>query len=149
MKSENWHPHLHILSHSSFLPQDQLALEWHKATGDSYIVDVRLVNSPGEVADYVAKYVAKPGSNSVYRLPDRLQEMIRALHGRRLLLCFGGCKLPDDPEEREADTWENVGPLSRILYLASQGDAEALALMTSLQKGTPCTTTKEPRAAPG
>jgi len=144
VKSANWHPHLHILCRSSYVAQDQLSLEWHKATGDSYIVDVRLVNSPGEVANYVSKYIAKPGSNSVYRIPDRLQEMIRALHGRRLLLCFGNCKLPDDPEDLDTDTWENIGPLSRILFLANQGDAEAVALVASFQKGNPCTTTNHP-----
>jgi len=130
--SAHWHPHLHILCRGRYLEKTELSLQWHRASGDSYIVDVQLVRSDDDITHYVTKYVTKPGSNTVYREPDRLQEMIRSLHGRRLLLTFGDCKIPDTPDDEPDDTtWVTIGRLSSILSAAARGvpDAKVLCLL--------------------
>jgi hypothetical protein len=138
VSSAHWHPHLHILCRGSFLPAGELSREWHVATGDSYIVDVTLVEDSGQTADYVAKYVAKPGSNTVYREANRLQEMMSAMHGRRLLLTFGDCKLPEQEQADDQDTWESLGTLDEILWQAERGVPDAVAIVNQLRRITPC-----------
>jgi hypothetical protein len=140
--SAHWHPHLHMICRGKYLDQTELSREWHQASGDSYIVDVQLVKANDQVTEYVTKYLIKPGTRTVYREPDRLQEMIRALHGRRLLLTFGDCKIPDDPTDEEPIEWVNVGKLSDILRAAQRGVPEALAIVTLLGVIHACATTK-------
>lgn len=130
--SAHWHPHLHILCRGRFLDQTELSKEWHVATGDSFIVNVQLIKAGDQVADYLTKYMIKPGCPTIYRDPDRLQEMIRTLHGRRLLTTFGDCKIPDEPADPTDDTtWITIGRLSSILSAAARGvpDAKVLCLL--------------------
>jgi len=99
---------------------------------------VQQVTSRDQVAGYVAKYVAKPGSATVYRDPDRLQELLSALHGRRLLLCFGDCSLPDEETDESPHQWKNVARLSDILRDAAAGVPTALALAAIIGVLQPC-----------
>jgi len=47
--SGQWHPHLHaVVLTAAPLDADQLAAEWHKVTGDSFIVDVRPMHNHAE-----------------------------------------------------------------------------------------------------
>lgn len=143
VKSEHWHPHLHILCRGQYLPAGELSREWHVATNDSYIVDVRLVNDPDQAASYVAKYVAKPCPRSTYHNADRLQEMMSAMMGRRLLLTFGDCVLKKQPLPDDPDTWVTVQTLDEILWKVARGvpvDPQILALLGLEQ---PCKTTHE------
>lgn len=131
--SGKWHPHLHVLCRGKYLDQKELSREWHVATGDSYIVDVRLVGNAGQASDYVAKYVGKPASRTVYSDHNSLHEFMMALTGRRLLLTFGDCKLQKTQAPDDLDTWENVGKLDDILWLARHGvehDRQTMYLLT-------------------
>jgi hypothetical protein len=143
VKSAHWHPHLHILCRGNYLPAAELSREWHVATGDSYIVDVRLVNSPDEASSYVAKYVSKPCPKSTYHNADRLQEMMSALTGRRLLLPFGDCKLPDKPADADPDTWVKVQSLDEILWKVRRGVPVAPEILTLLRLEVPCNLSTE------
>lgn len=51
-------PHLHILARVGFVPQKWLSAQMAELT-DAPIVDIRQVNSPGQAAAYVAKYIGK------------------------------------------------------------------------------------------
>lgn len=96
-----WHVHLHLICEGKYLDQRQLSREWHAVTGDSSIVDVRLVRDGAIGARYLTKYVTKPASAEVYEAPEKLDEMVLALGGRRLCLTFGswrGIKLLGDEE---------------------------------------------------
>jgi hypothetical protein len=139
VKSAHWHPHLHILCRGRFLPVEELAKHWHVATGDSFIVDIQLVDDPRSTASYLAKYISKPGSATVYADPNRLQEMIVALTGRRLLMTFGDCKLKKTPEETDPDDWDNVAPLGEVLAGAAHGIATDVAILAALGV-IPCAT---------
>ena len=142
VKSAHWHPHLHILCHSAYLDKKDLSREWHIATGDSYIVDISLVESAALAASYVAKYAAKPAPAATYRDADRLQEMMLAMHGRRLFLTFGDCKLPDKPAEENPDTWVRVQSLDEILWKVRRGVPVAPEILALLRMENPCTITK-------
>jgi len=141
--SAHWHPHLHILCHAEWLEHVDLSREWHVATGDSYIVDVSLVESADESARYISKYAAKPARAATYRDADRLQEMMLAMHGRRLLLTFGDCNLPDKPAEDDPDTWVRVQSLDEILWKVQRGVPVAPEILALLRLETPCKLTKE------
>lgn len=84
-----WHPHIHAITVGRYLPLQRLKAAWLAVTGDSHIVDVRIVKDPGKVASYVTKYCTKPADNDLYRIPNALDEAIVALKGRRLITTFG------------------------------------------------------------
>lgn len=88
-QTREWHPHLHILAVGKYIPQQQLRDAWLACTGDSYIVDIRLVRDPEKIAQYVTKYVTKPADNDLYRDPDALAQAILAMKGKRLAYTFG------------------------------------------------------------
>jgi len=136
--SAHWHPHLHVLCRGDYLPSDELSKQWHIATGDSYIVDVRLVNDPDQASSYIAKYVSKPCPKSTYHNVDRLQEMIMALTGRRLFLTFGTCNLPKRPADADPDTWVKVQSLDEIMWKVQRGVPVDPAILALLRLEQPC-----------
>lgn len=109
-KGKGWHPHLHaIVLLDDWLDQGKLSAEWHRITGDSFIVDVRrigkrldaLVDPTGsivpEVVDAfteVSKYALKFSDLS---FSDNLHAF-ETLRGKRLQGAFGafwGVKVPE------------------------------------------------------
>lgn len=129
-----WHPHLHCLLEGSYLPQKDLSREWLKVTGDSYIVDVRLVGQQRNEVHYVCAYVGKPLDASIYAVPSRLDEFIKAIKGRRLILCFGTWRELDlDAEPEGADDWIAVGSLCTLIA-ESQTDPTARRILEALTR---------------
>lgn len=129
-----WHVHLHCLMEGSFLPQRELAAEWHAVTGDSFIVDVRAVGAALLEVRYVAAYAGKPLDASVCRDAGKLAEFIVAIKGRRLCHTWGswrGLDL-DAATDDGPDDWIPVAPLRDLLLDASRGDPGALSILDSL-----------------
>lgn len=85
----SWHPHLHCILTGKFLPQATLVSEWRAVTGDSYVVDVRLIREHEKALNYVAKYITKTVPDAMLRDELVCAELIRALHRRRALVTFG------------------------------------------------------------
>jgi hypothetical protein len=94
-----WHPHIHAIWLCEIPPdQEQLSKDWLNVTKDSFIVDVRPINTQDdavggflEVFKYAVKFAELP-------LADNW-EGYRVLNGRRLISSFGefrGIKEPDD-----------------------------------------------------
>jgi len=143
-----WHPHLHIVVEGSFISLDVLRREWHAITKDSYIVDIRGLYSPRDLAGYVSKYAGKAIGPSVWRQPDAFAEAIAALAGRRLFATFGtwqGLELtraPDDTTE-----WVVVCPLADVIERAKAGDAVAGAILSYLRR-SPSNVTDHTEAGP-
>lgn len=131
-----WHPHLHVLLESDFLPQDQVRKAWHQITDDSFIVDVRLIRTPAEAVGYVVKYASKAISSRVWSQHEKLVEAVAALVGTRTYSTFGSwrglhlLKPPDDATE-----WIPIGTLIHIFDRADRGDAAAAAIVSLLRKG--------------
>ena len=134
-RSGDWHVHLHVICHGSYLDQRELSHIWLDITGDSYIVDVRKVDDNAKAAAYVSKYVAKPLDASIFVRHLDVCECITALHGRRMCNTFGdwrGVELEDKPDDGEG--WIEVGALDSILRLAEQGDPMARGYALLLRK---------------
>jgi hypothetical protein len=130
----SWHPHLHVLLVTPWLPQKDLAHRWLAITGDSYIVDVRAISDPEEAARYVCKYATKPFDPAAIHDPTSLDELIRSLKGRRLYVASGGwakAKLratPPDPGD-----WVYLGRLDELISDVQKDLPAAIALMGILR----------------
>lgn len=142
--NNRWHVHLHVIIEGSYLPKEWLSKTWLKITGDSFIVDIRLVKNPDVTIRYVTKYAAKPIDAATIRDDDRLLEAIQALSGRRLAITFGdwrGTSLTDPIDDGD---WETICPLNDLLRRASQQDHQAMTLLAILREKKPCKTRAPP-----
>lgn len=95
-KGNGWHPHAHMIVLAASEPcQEALSAEWHRITGDSFIVDCRpITGDPTEGFMEVFKYAVKFSDLS---LEDNWQAA-QVLKGKRLLNSFGlfrGVEVPD------------------------------------------------------
>ena len=125
-----WHPHLHIIADGRFMPQPLLAHAWEIITGDSKIVDIRMVHSRRALIGYVCTYVSKTQDSR--KIPDfALEEWAGALKSVRTHGRFGtlhrmkvapldGYKMPDA---------EPIVSLNKLIDAAEHGDAIAAALL--------------------
>lgn len=123
-----WHVHLHVLTEGLWIDQKKLSAEWHAVTGDSFIVDCRAIAEDAKVASYVAKYATKPLSSEVISQPEKLDECIVSVRGRRLIQCFGTWKgldfeVPEPPGNRRM-----LGCVEDVFRRASHGDMDAYRL---------------------
>jgi hypothetical protein len=129
-----WHPHLHVLYEGSFIPVKRLSEVWHQTTGDSYIVDLRALRDSKAAAGYVSKYAGKALGANVVLIPQKLQEAMRALAGRRVFSCFGDWQHLSLSKAREdATEWECIGALGAVIRDAQRGVPEALAILRQLR----------------
>jgi hypothetical protein len=152
-KTGQWHPHLHILTSGKFLPQAALSNAWRNITGDSWIVDVRLIRNPAIAAGYVTKYAGKLVPAGLVHDRARLVEAVIGLAGRHSFSPIGGWThwhLSDSPPDDTS--WEPVAPLWLILRLAQDGDVDARRIVLSLRKEPtreqPDTDSRAPPALP-
>jgi hypothetical protein len=103
-KGNGWHPHCHMIVLAASEPsQSALSAEWHKITGDSFIVDCRpIVGDPAEGFMEVFKYALKFSDLS---LADNW-EAAQTLKGKRLLGSFGlfrGVQVPESLLDEQLD----------------------------------------------
>jgi hypothetical protein len=121
--SQWWHPHLHVLAQGDrWISQQALANEWHKITGDSFIVDIREVKDPQQRAWYVTKYATKPCDATVIRNPERLAEFMTAIKGQRLYQSFGECTGFGQEENEPARQWKSIGRVEDLAAGAAEGN---------------------------
>lgn len=124
-----WHPHAHCIIDGRFWAQAAIANAWESVTGDSRIVDIRVVHSRRDAAKYVAKYVAKAADTR--SIPtDRVAEFAAAIAGQRLIQTFGASHAVKRPESGQIrdDLPARRKQLSGIMLAADEGDAFAEAL---------------------
>lgn len=133
-KDQLWHPHLHLLLESAFLPQKGLSHEWYAVTGDSYIVDVRKIDADQKEITYVCSYVGKPLDSSIYAIDSMLDNFAIAIKGKRLILPFGTwAKLSLENEIDDGGTWQSIGPLWKLIADAAT-DPHAQSILNLIQK---------------
>lgn len=130
---KHWHVHLHVLAVCDWYDQKMLAEQWFKATGDSFIVDVRRVRDPVRQVRYVASYATKGFSRDVLLDQDALIECIVSLRGRRLLATFGRWgRLGMEDAANDAGSWRRVGSLVAIVAAAGRREQWAAGVLASL-----------------
>lgn len=140
-----WHVHLHVLCIGSYIDGDELKDAWRRASGGSFVTDVREVKDKDRGVGYVAKYASKGFDRSVLQDPDSLCECILALRGRRLFGTFGewrNCRL-EDPDSGPAD-WTRVDRLVNVLAAADQGEPWARGILIALRMLDLAEITREP-----
>jgi hypothetical protein len=127
-----WHAHLHLIIEGLYVPKALLKRLWHEITGDSYIVDIRIVRDNAKAARYVSKYVSKPLDGPALRSDKHLTEAIVALKSRRLCTTFGcwrGVNLTETPDDGE---WIAVATLNSLLHHVRTGHAFAIEFLTAI-----------------
>lgn len=87
-RKHGWHPHLHALVDSPYIPWQQLRQAWEQLVGEHAGVDIRAVHSRQAAAKYVAEYVSK-SSNLEQLQNTEIPEWALAVHGLRLIQTFG------------------------------------------------------------
>lgn len=120
-KSESdglWHPHIHALLDTKYIPHELIMNAWQKITQSSNIVHIRQINRPDSSVKHIARYAARPCDLS--SLPvDTALELITALHGKKLCGTWGTAKCislkPERPED--ADKWQHIGYWSTVRNL--------------------------------
>lgn len=133
----SWHAHYHVVASGKFIQQAELSRVWAEITGDSPIVDIRLVRSEEQLARYLTKYLSKPFSREVLFEADALDEAIRTLKGRRMVSTHGewrGESLLAQGKD-DTDDWVFVDSLNSLLHRRRNGDREADAIVQALANG--------------
>ena len=98
---DEWHPHIHVLIDSGYIPQATLSDLWSEAThGWGHMVDIRAADkgSIAELAKYPTKQLDLAG--------DNLRLFRAVMRGQKLVVPFGsmyGVKLEDDKDHEDED----------------------------------------------
>jgi plasmid rolling circle replication initiator protein Rep len=118
-KTKEWHPHVHMFALANdFIDRDALINEWQSVTGDSHIVDVRMVKKDkelgyGKAFAEVFKYCLKFSDLSL----GDTWEGFKGLRGNRLTGAIGslyGVKIPEGAEDEQLN--RNDLPYLELLY---------------------------------
>ena len=129
---ERWHPHLHLLVEGDYIPTGHLAKKWHKITGDSFIVDVRLAADTTTAARYITKYLGKPVPSSIVRDHPRLVEAIQALTGRRMVSTFASWQGLQLTETCSEQSWSNLCTYRELVDKVVGGDTDSRRILQHL-----------------
>lgn len=132
--SGGWHVHLHIIIESDYWSQADISHEWYAVTGDSYITDISRLDDDGQKVRYAAKYGAKALDHSVIAIPDKLDEAVCSLKGRRVCFTFGtwrGLKLEERPTDDRC--WKPLCRLDVLIQRAHGGEGTAHMILSYLR----------------
>jgi hypothetical protein len=122
-----WHPHLHILAHTRWIPWHDLRSAWIAASRGAMIIDSQTVKNATHAAHYLSAYLAKPPSDSVATDPTLASDYYAALKKSRWIIQFGRKKMPKvnvyvppDPLD-----WISLGSLDSLVESANRGESSA------------------------
>lgn len=120
--TSEWHPHIHMIALiSDWIDRESLSSEWESITGDSKIVDVRLIrksksnNLESGLAE-VLKYALKFSSLG----PSRIWEAYLTLRGKRLMGSLGSLRGIKEPDSLLDDPLEGL-PYLEFFYQYRSG----------------------------
>lgn len=133
-RTQQWHPHLHMLIDGTYFPSKAIKAAWQEATGDSDIVHISRPAGRFAAAAYVAKYASK-GMDFPTAPDRRIAEWNHAIRSVRLAQTFGslhGSKTTDEKIERPDGT-EEIAPLGPLIDAVHGGEKRAERLATSLR----------------
>lgn len=132
-RSEQWHPHLHLITDGDYWPQRALSDAWQQASRGAPIVHIRKIHRRSDIATYVSKYVTDTSKND--SLPyEKLAEYALAMHGLRLISSTGkmhGRIRESAPKETRAEL-EHVAHLGALADEAYSGNLRASRILRGL-----------------
>lgn len=134
-EQNEWHPHLHIVGEGGFLSHKRLVKEWHEITGDSYIFDVKEIDSAKSASHYICKYASKGTTSNVWANPRKAAEYVEAMRGVRVCMTYGTWRgyglMKIDPANIAKD-WKPVKLLSQMVrdaWAGSTADCDMLVIL--------------------
>lgn len=141
-KSDQWHPHIHIIVDGEYLYYKTLSKLWLRATGNAYVVDIRRPQSQSRCVWYVTKYATK--SQDSLSIPEnRLAEWALQLKSMRFINMFGGLRKPPDEENEQSrfEHMETLTPMNVIenaIYFGVKHAKDVFdAILYHAERGTP------------
>jgi len=140
-QQNQWHPHIHIISESGFIPQKALSKTWEKASGGSRVCDIRAVKNTSTAINYVTKYATKGTLNeSTLQSPELTAELLNSLKRMKTVLWFG--KKPeqeeteDEPQKEKIQVeWHHVCGFDHLCQEARKGNQTANDILRALDLG--------------
>jgi len=130
-----WHPHLHCIIEGDPMQKSRIADAWLRITGDSYVVDIKALNSSKDTAYYLSKYVSKGCNDAMWLNQNAAEEFVLAMKGRRTCMTFGtwrGFKLLKKPSDDR--NWKRIGTLDYVVAQANEGHRWAIALIDLINR---------------
>lgn len=118
-KTGCWHPHIHILLDSEFIPYLEIRQKWYFYTSGSDVVDIRPVYGTDDIARYVARYASRP--HCLQDLPiKQSMNLVTTMHGRRMCGSWGSGKFIRMSPYNAPKTgeWDKIGRWNTIHQLA-------------------------------
>jgi hypothetical protein len=131
-RTNQWHPHLHIIMDAKYIPHGQLSDLWRDITGDSFVIDIREAKQTDKAIEYLTKYVTKPTDTDVIWHPNELAEAVEALRGRKLLIQSGEWahwRLTEEPSDH---AWQLVCHSAALPHCEDFSDAERAIVAASV-----------------
>lgn len=129
---QRWHPHFHCLITGTWIDRKKLVAAWYAVTGDSFVLDIRRPPNDRMITRYVTKYASKPLNTTFSTIPERLDEAVRALKGRKLCVTFGTWRGERLTQVEDTGEWTHVDTLENVLTWAAHGDEYYAAILRSL-----------------
>lgn len=130
--SDEWHPHLHVVARTDFIPWGPLRKAWLQVTGDSDNVDCEQCESASHAATYVAKYIGKPPDLALTGNMQRAAEYYESLQGRRLLMPFGDTAKHKPPNQLRSQPSVRVIRFADLHRAAASGDGPSRLMLASV-----------------
>ena len=132
-----WHPHIHAIITGNYMNYRLLREIWLEYTGDSHIVDIKVIRDPKIIGEYVARYAARPLKLAGIPFKEGIEAMT-ALYGRRIAgswgtgrgITFRPKKIPDP------QNWEYMGGWTTI-HAISTYDERAKAIVEAYHQNQP------------
>lgn len=136
-KTQQWHPHIHVLLDGEYVTQYTIRKHWLKITLTSKIVDIRKIKSALDSCLTVTRYVARPMNLQDLGDTERL-ELHAAFSGRRLAGTFGTARKLQllRPPTFDRAMWKRVGGWFWVTSLAGS-DERAFAILLAYESRTP------------
>jgi len=131
-ESGRWHPHLHAIIDGKWLDQATLRELWRTITGDSYVVDIRLIRSRIEVTNYITKYATKPLPNRIVKDEPLLAEAIESLKGRKLCYTFGLWSRWSLLKPPPDDEWETYCHANELPFHVGSSEAYSTEIIAGI-----------------
>lgn len=132
-RTNQWHPHLHCIIDSSYIPHRELKRQWIESSGGSHVVDIRAVHSRHQLASYLSSYVTK--GSSIEKIPARcVAEWAFNVAGMRLVHTFGNLHgKPWKRKKKQSTELQYITHLAPLYAQARKGDERANRLWKSLR----------------
>jgi len=129
-----WHPHIHAIIDSKYIPHRELSGHWKQASGLSSVVDIRMIASKRALASYLSSYVTK--GSSLEKIPARkIAEFAHSVAGSRLVHTFGLLHGKPMKEKRDnSGVNKYIAHLAPLYAEARKGDDRANRLWRCLKR---------------